>query len=201
MQEEILKKMKMSVNKEEYSHNKICISFVGGPGYGKSTIAKILCQKMNLFHTSTDIIRNYLKNLNIDISNYDKTTKLVSSIAYPFQDFLFKNKIDFVLDANLMLYLDVLRTRCKNYGYKLFIIEIEISKEEALRRSLKRLKENNPDNLSNSDANDFQLFLSQLEEYKKNEKPEYIFAKINVENDNIEKKLNEITTQIKAEIK
>ena len=41
----------------------------------------------------------------------------------------------------------------------------------------------------------------KLEEYKKNEKPEYIFAKINVENDNIEKKLNEITTQIKAEIK
>ena len=96
--------MKMSVNKEEYSHNKICISFVGGPGYGKSTIAKILCQNMNLFHTSTDIIRNYLKNLNIDISDYDKTTELVSSIAYPFQDFLFKNKIYEVLVMLLSRY-------------------------------------------------------------------------------------------------
>lgn len=200
MTNKILEKIKSNINKNDYSNNKICISFVGGPGFGKTTISNILCEKLNLFHCSNDYIARELEKNGYDISDYETKTKLVSSIAFPFQDFLFSNNIDFVLDANLMLYLDVLRNRCKNYNYKLYIIEVQINPDEALRRSLRRLETKDPTNLSDSDEEDFKLFLNQYNEYKKVENPNYIFAKINTEQD-IEKQIENIIEAIKKDIK
>ena len=201
MVEEILSKMINQIDKTKFSNNKICISFVGGPGFGKSTIAKKLCEKLNMFHCSNDYIARELEKIDVDITDYEQKTKLVSSIAFPFQDFLFENNIDFVLDANLMLYLDVLRKRCENYNYHLYIIEIDINHEEALRRSLKRLKENNPENLSNSDLEDFKLFEKQYKEYKLRENKDYIFAKINMEQDNLDEQIDNLIKKIKEDIK
>ena len=199
MLEEILEKMINSVDKSKYSHQKICISFIGGPGFGKSTITKKICEKMNLYCCSNDYIARQLEK-NIDISNYEQRTNLVSKIAFAFQDYLFLNSIDFVLDANLMLYLDVLKNRCQKYNYHLFIIEIEINHDEALRRSLKRLKENNPENLSNSDLEDFKLFEKQYKEYKLKENRNYIFAKINMEKDNLDEQIDDLIDKIKKSI-
>lgn len=192
----ILENLKQSINKNDYNNEKICISFIGGPGYGKTTISKILCKKMHLFHCSNDYIARQLEENGIDISDYEERTKLVSDIAFPFQDFLFSNNISFVLDANLMLYLDVLKNRCQNYGYKLFIIELKTAKEKALERSLKRLENKNSDELSNSDEADFNLFLKQYAEYQKKDNSEYIFAKINSEK-NIESQVDMIIKKIK----
>ncbi len=200
LETEILENLKKNVDKNRYTNNKICISFIGGPGFGKTTISNILCDKLKLFHCSNDYIARELEKNGFDIKDYDEKTRLVSSIAFPFQDFLFSNNIGFVLDANLMLYLDVLKNRCNNYGYKLYIIEIQINPKEALKRSLKRLKNKDSSNLSDSDEEDFKLFLRQYEEYKKIENPNYIFAKIDTEKD-VEKQLDNIIEKINIDIK
>ncbi|MCM1053210.1 MAG: hypothetical protein NC483_04485 [Ruminococcus sp.] len=199
METEILEKLKANVKKDFYNSNKICISFVGGPGFGKTTISKVLCEKLKLFHCSNDYIARELEKNGYDISDYEIKTKLISSIAFPFQDFLFANDIDFVLDANLMLYLDVLKDRCNSYGYKLYIIELQINPQEALKRSLKRLEIKDPTNLSDSDEEDFKLFLNQYKEYKKIEKANYIFAKIDTEK-NINEQLDDIIKKITVDI-
>lgn len=191
----ILKKIINGVDEEKYSNNKICITFVGGPGFGKTTITKLLCNKLPLFHCSNDYIAREIEKMGTDISDYEARTKLVSEIAFPFQDYLFEQSIDFVLDANLMLYLDVIKSRCKNYGYDLFVIELKISHEEALKRSLERLKRNDKDNLSNSDAKDFELFLKQLKDYKQKENKDDIFACIDMTKD-LDSQINDVVKKI-----
>lgn len=196
MKKTILNQMKNEINVDDYNHNKICITFVGGPGFGKSTISKMLCEKMNLFHCSNDYIARQIEKMDYDITDYEKRTELVSSIAFPFQDFLFENSIDFVLDANLMLYIDVIKKRCNSYNYKLFIIELEINHDEALRRSLKRLELKDKENLSDSDEADFKLFLRQYKDYKIIENLENIFANIDMERNDIEDQVDDIIKRI-----
>ena len=192
MTNKILEKMCKDIDINKYSQDKQCITFVAGPGFGKTTITKKILKKTNFFHCSNDYIARQIESFGYDISDYEKRNELVSSIAFPFQDYLFQNNIDFVLDANLMLYLDVIKKRCENYGYKLYVIELKINPEEALRRSLKRLKSNDIDNLSNSDEKDFNLYLRQYEEYKKQENKDNIFFTIDMEKDNVEQKVDEL---------
>ena len=156
----------------------------------------MLCEKMNLFHCSNDYIARQIEKMDYDITDYEKRTELVSSIAFPFQDFLFENSIDFVLDANLMLYIDVIKKRCNSYNYKLFIIELEINHDEALRRSLKRLELKDKENLSDSDEADFKLFLRQYKDYKIIENLENIFANIDMERNDIEDQVDDIIKRI-----
>ena len=96
--------------------------------------------------------------------------------------------------------LDILKKRCEHYGYNLFIIEIEINPQNALERVVNRSNEIGLDNLSTSDELDFKIFLNQLSDYKKIENPEFIFAKINTETDDVEKQVDLIIKKIQTEI-
>ena len=112
------------------SENVYGILFIAGPGFGKSTITKMLSSKLNLFIASNDAVRR-LFNENNDVP---ETKELVVKLVIDRLHYLLENKICHIIDGDSEFYYDEYKRIYNSYNAKMIVIKLECSEETILKR-------------------------------------------------------------------
>lgn len=179
------------------SENKLYgISFIGAPGIGKSTVSKILSEKLGIYVTANDKIRRLLDEVGINASD---NQALVERLASDRTVYMLKNNTSMIIDANMLTAYTAVEENFNKYNSKCLFIKLNCSEEEILNRIAKRKTEfGKTGNFSRATEEDYY-------KYKHNEKEnkypkEKIFYTIDTEKD-IEKQINELIIKIKKKFK
>lgn len=150
------------------------ITFIAGPGTGKSTIAKYISEKFGVYVTANDKIRRILEKNGIEPEQ-----SLVEKLAEDRTVYMLENKISMIIDANMMFHW---KTACNNfdkYNATLYFIKITCPESQIIKRIQERQKNWDRDSsiLSRATEQDYYKF---LEKCKNSDFPEdLIFYTIN----------------------
>ena len=141
------------------SENPYGILFIAGPGFGKSTITKMLSDKLNLFIASNDAIRRVFNKEN----DVPETKQLVLDLAFNRLEYLLENKTSHILDGDSEFFYDRLCELYNKYNARMIVIKLECSKETILNRLDQRaLIFGNTDNESRATREDYYKYLERL---------------------------------------
>ena len=171
------------------------ISFVAGPGTGKSYVANIISKKTGLYITANDRIRRLYDELGFNNLEYESDIKRMSNDR---TKYLLENRTSHIIDANMEFFWEMAENNFNNYDAKLYLVELVCPEEEILRRIEKRSKEieNQKDNQSRAGIEDYYSYL----EKKKNKviPREKIFFSIdvNVSDKELEEQIDELLRKI-----
>jgi len=165
------------------------ITFIAGPGTGKSTVSKYISEKFDVYVTANDRIRRILEKHGIDPEQ-----SLVEKLAEDRTIYMLENKISMIIDANMMFHWQTACNNFKKYNAKLYFIKIDCPKEEVIKRINERQIKWNSDSsiLSRATEEDYYKF---LEKSKNSDFPEnLIYYNINSNCDisNIKKQIEEL---------
>ena len=144
------------------SNNVYGITFVAGPGFGKSTVANMLSKKLGLLIVANDQIRRVYDELGFDNTKYEDDIK---KMAYDRTVYLLRNKTSHIVDANMQFYWQMAIDNYSKYNAKLYFIELKCSEEEVLKRI--QIRESNfgkNDNQSRATIEDYNRYLRLKEE-------------------------------------
>ena len=144
------------------SNNVYGITFVAGPGFGKSTVANMLSKKLGLLIVANDQIRRVYDELGFDNTKYEDDIK---KMAYDRTVYLLRNKTSHIVDANMQFYWQMAIDNYSKYNAKLYFIELKCSEEEILKRI--QIRESNfgeNDNQSRATVEDYNRYLRLKEE-------------------------------------
>lgn len=115
------------------------ISFIGNLCCGKTSIAKKISEKLNLYIYINDTARRYLNNLGFE--GETPAPHILNKISVGASEYLYKNRISHIIDADLIRFHDSARRIAESFGAKLYIIEI-ICPEEIMLERIKQREEN-----------------------------------------------------------
>ena len=171
------------------------ITFVAGPGFGKSTVANMLSKKLGLLIVANDQIRRVYDELGFDNTKYEDDIK---KMAYDRTVYLLKNKTSHIVDANMQFYYQMAIDNYSKYNAKLYFIELKCNEEEILKRI--QVRERNfgkNDNQSRATVEDYNRYLKLKEE--KGIPDNLIFYTINTDTsiEEIEKKVDLLVDKLK----
>ncbi len=147
------------LNNLEKSNSPLIICFSGSPGMGKTTVAKELEQHYSAVVISSDQIRALKSSTSLT-----KESTNESDYFYFLMDHLPKKNGMFILDMSIdRTYKELLPWASKN-NIPVFIIQIELSKEEAINRIKQRNRKNDSSSLENIDHtfDDYQKFYKNV---------------------------------------
>lgn len=122
-------------NLEELNNFKIILFFSGIPGSGKTTLAKEIEERYNGIRLNNDDIRDIIVDalhLNIESEEVHKLTKEYSLYL--------TNKLSnvknglIILDSSIDRSFEQIKKWADKNSYKLFVIKLDISKEEIINR-------------------------------------------------------------------
>lgn len=165
------------------------ITFVGGPGFGKTTVAKLLSSKLKLYIVSNDEIRRLYDSLGFGDAKYNYDIK---RMGYDRRVYLLKNKTSHILDVNMEFAWERAANSYQNYGAKLLFIELTCNEEVVLRRIEDRKRAfGQTDNYSRATEEDYYRYVQLKKENNKQIPSNMIFYSINTE-----KSIDEIEEQI-----
>ncbi|MBR3198523.1 MAG: AAA family ATPase [Bacilli bacterium] len=151
------------------------ITFIAGPGYGKSTVASMIAKKLNLYITANDKIRRLYDKLGFDNVLYEDDIK---KMANDRTVYLLKNKTSHIIDANMEFFWQMATDNYQKYNAKLIFIELVCDENEILKRIDKRAQNyDKSNNLSRAGREDFYKYLELKKE--KGIPKDKIFYKIN----------------------
>lgn len=122
--------------------SKTAYIFLGPPGAGKGTQAKLVAEKLGVVHISTgDIVRQHIKN-NPDAERIYNQGKILpdSLIMDWMDDEILKIKGDIVLDGmpRTVAQAEGFLTFFKQHNYKVKIFNININPQESIKRNVLR---------------------------------------------------------------
>ncbi|MBR2704525.1 MAG: AAA family ATPase [Clostridia bacterium] len=198
-------------NNNEYSYNQIFnnlisniplkkseklygITFVGGPGYGKSTIAKMLSSKLDIYSVTNDEIRRLYESLGFSEEKYSHDIK---KMGYDRRVYLLKNKTSHILDVNMEFAWERAINSYQSLGAKLLFIELVCSEGTILRRIKEREESfNQNDNYSRATDQDYYKYLELKKNNQNQIPPDMIFYSIDTD-----KSIDEIEKQVELLIK
>lgn len=145
----------------------IGISFVGAPGIGKSTLANILSNKLNIYVTANDKIRRILDSIGIDA---DSNQPLVERLAYDRSRYMLENNTSMIIDANCLTAYRAVEDNFSVFNAPCLFIKLDCDEDEILRRIDEREKKFGIDqnNYSRATRKDYYDYLERL---KKNPFP------------------------------
>lgn len=119
-------------------HNKLAILFSGGPGSGKTTIAKVLERELAGVYINSDDI---LRKVKLELTEQTKLSnqQLLIRFGELLMDYLERkpNKL-IILDAPIDRTYQLVSPALKKYGYNAFVIRLEYPKEVLRERIIKR---------------------------------------------------------------
>ena len=115
------------------------ISFIGNSCCGKTFIAKKISEKLNLYIYVNDTAKRYLNNLGFE--GETPAPHILNKISVGASEYLYKNNISHIIDADLIRFHDSAKQIAENCGAKLYIIEIVCSEDVMLER-IKQREEN-----------------------------------------------------------
>jgi len=153
------------------------ITFIGPPGVGKSTIAKLISQRLGMHVSSNDKIRRMLDSLGIDAA---LNQPLLERLAYEKTAYMLQNNTSIIIDANCLTAYKKVDENFAKYNSECLYIKLDCSEREVLRRISDREKNfGKNDNYSRGTKRDYDNYLNRL---KNNPFPiEKIFFTINTE--------------------
>jgi|LFRM01.1.fsa_nt_gb predicted kinase len=134
--EEYIKTIKTAHNNTK---KLFAIGFIGINGVGKSFVAKKLAEKIDLFIGSNDDIRRFLNNEGFKGASPNQ--ELLQRIAEASGDWVYKNNISHIIDADLIKFQEKARAIAKQNGAKLFLVHLTCSEKIILERLQKRQQE------------------------------------------------------------
>lgn len=172
------------------------ITFFASPGAGKSTIAKLLSEKLGVYITANDKIRRISEQFGIDVN---ENRKMIEQIANDRTVYMLKNKTSMIIDANMQFFWQSALDNFNSYGAKLYFIKVECDEETIINRIQQRALNfnTNKENFSRALVEDY---------YKYKEKSlttpipeEKVFFTINTGGsmDDIEKQVDELVSKLK----
>lgn len=164
---------------------------MGPPGVGKSTVAKILSQKLGIYVSINDKIRRLLAENGI--SPFENQA-LVERLATDRTSYLLENSTSVIIDANVLTAYPAVISNFARFSSECLFIKLECGEEEILRRLDFRetLFEKDSNVFSRATRKDYYKYLDR---YKKNPFPEdKVFFTIDTESDLDEQIAQLITT-------
>jgi adenylate kinase family enzyme len=171
------------------------IGFTGPTGCGKTTVAKKISEKLNFYIACNDEVKRFLNNLGFE--GQLPAPEILNKISTAVLNYLFINKISFIIDADLIVYHESAKEIARSHGAKLYIIEIICPEEIILKRIQKR-----QENMKINKENGFSL--GTVEEYFERKKlhnslpkPEYFFS-INTSLD-VDSQVDNLISKLKQE--
>lgn len=170
------------------SENVYGILFIAGPGFGKSTVAKMLSNKLNIFIASNDAVRR-LFNENNDVP---ETKELVVKLVIDRLHYLLENKICHIIDGDSEFYYDEYKRIYNSYNTKMIVIKLECSEETILNRLDNRaLSFGKSDNKSRATREDYYIYLDKLKKNTNTIDNNYYVINTDTSYEEIEKQVDE----------
>lgn len=168
------------------------ISFIGSPGVGKSTVAKMLSEKLNIYVSINDQIRRVLALEGMDPF---ENQALVEKLAYDRTSYLLENQCSVIIDANVLTAYPQVIANFARFFTECFFIKLDCSEEEILRRLDARKLLFDSDNrvFSRATRKDYYKYLNRLHNNPFPE--EKVFFTINTEL-NLEPQVDQLIEKI-----
>lgn len=206
--------MKENFNEEEYkkifnlvisdipltNEEKVfAITFIAPPGTGKSTISKILSEKLNVYVTANDKIRRIVEKLGIDP---DENKTLVEQLANDRTVYMLENKTSMIIDANMQFFWQSACQNFENHNAKLYFIKLECNDEIIIERIKERSQnfDKDKENYSRAGVDAFYKYKEKLKQ--SNFPQELVFCTIDASKSitDIETQVDDLVKKIKGDL-
>jgi len=174
------------------------ITFIAGPGFGKSTVAKIISKKLGLYITANDKIRRLYNELGFDDTLYEDDVKRMANDR---TIYLLDNKTSHIIDANMEFFWEMALNNYNSHNAKLFFVELSCAEEEVLKRiGVRKDNFGKNDNLSRATEVDYYNYLEKKK--TKGIPKDKIFFTIHTDTsvDEIEKQVDILIEKIKGDM-
>lgn len=134
-------------NPNSHMAHPIGIGFIGGPGSGKTTISKLICNRFNLYYASNDHLRKLILKLGAVPSQYQN---IIAEVAQERTVELLKRNIGMVLDCNMLTDYPIAERIFESYNASFILVYLECSVDTMQKRIQNRFLEiQNQDSIGN----------------------------------------------------
>lgn len=146
MKEEILKIIEQErINPEKKYNKPFLILLTGEVGSGKSLVAELLSQALNLYLINGDYVRNIVKSLNPNIEiSAPEVRKVINEVCLDEMSYCEKNNYSIILDRSVSNYEDLNYIKNKRNLPIVFIRLLSNDLENIKRVEERPNKKNNP---------------------------------------------------------
>lgn len=146
MKEEILKIIEQErINPEKKYNKPFLILLTGEVGSGKSLVAELLSQALNLYLINGDYVRNIVKSLNPNIEiTTPEVRKVINEVCLDEMSYCEKNNYSIILDRSVSNYEDLNYIKNKRNLPIVFIRLLSNDLENIKRVEERPNKKNNP---------------------------------------------------------
>ncbi len=106
------------------------ICFIGGPGYGKSFLSKLISEKKSIPIVSNDRTRRFLEIMGLDSTNQD----VVHNLAFLQVEYLIKHGSNVIMDANAIRQHKNISKKAKELNIKCYYVNLICNQDMILKR-------------------------------------------------------------------
>lgn len=106
------------------------ICFVGGPGYGKSFLSKLISKRENIPIISNDRTRRFLDSIGLDSTNQEVVHKLANLQI----EYLIKNHSNVIMDSNAIRQHSVISKIAHELNVKCYYVNLLCNQDIILER-------------------------------------------------------------------
>lgn len=106
------------------------ICFIGGPGFGKSFLSKLISKRENIPIISNDRTRRLLDSVGLDSTNQD----VVHKLAYLQMEYLVKHHSNMIIDANSIRQHGVISKKAKELNVNCYYVNLLCNQDIILER-------------------------------------------------------------------
>lgn len=170
------------------------ICFIGGPGYGKSFLSKLISKRENIPIISNDRTRRFLDSIGLDSTNQD----VVHKLAYLQMEYLIRHHSNMIIDANAIRQHSVISKKANELNVKCYYVNLLCNQDIILERlDYRESQFGKNDNYSRATKKDY---LDYQEEVKNIIFPaEKIFFEIKTDED-LNKQVEKLFEKIEKDI-